>query len=342
MVSRVVNSGTATMSTCRICGNSNANRTYIAREMMYGYRDEFEYFQCSSCGCLQIKEVPKNLSKYYPPDYYSFSTKTEAKQSSINSFFRRHRLLSALGYKSYLGSLLLKAFGAPRLPEWVRKIRPMPSHSILDVGCGAGHHLLTLRKKGFSNLMGVDPYIKSDIFYKNGVRIFKKELRDINEQFDFIRLSHCFEHIAEPLSMLKDLYRILKPHCYILIAIPLVDSYAWRKYGVNWAQLDAPRHLFLHSVKSMTILAETAGFQIEDIVYDSTSFQFTASELYKRNVPLNDQNTRSENPDELYFSTEDIEKYEQKAKELNDKQDGDQAQFYLFKKSSDSETYVNK
>lgn len=330
------------MSTCRICGNSNANKTHIAREMMYGYRDEFEYFECSSCGCLQIKEVPDNLSKYYPHDYYSFSTKSEARQSSMKSFFRHHRLLSSLGYKSFLGLLLLKAFGTPRLPEWVKKIRPMPSSNILDVGCGVGHHLLTLRKKGFSNLTGVDPYINSDILYKNGVRIFKKEIKEINEQFDFIRLSHCFEHVAEPSVMLQDLYRILKPDCFILIAIPLVDSFAWRKYGINWAQLDAPRHLFLHSVKSMTILAEKAGFQIEDIYYDSTSFQFTASELYQRNVPLKDQNPGSENPDNHYFSIEDIEKFEQKAKELNNKRDGDQAQFYLRKKSYDSENSKSK
>jgi predicted SAM-dependent methyltransferase len=142
--------------------------------------------------------------------------------------------------------------------------------------------------------------------------------------------------------MLQDLYRVLRPDCFILIAIPLVDSFAWRKYGINWAQLDAPRHLFLHSVKSMTILAEKAGFQVEDIHYDSTSFQFTASELYQRNVPLKNQNPGSENPDEHYFPTEDIEKFEQKAKELNNKRDGDQAQFYLRKKSFDSENSKSK
>ena len=29
--------------------------------MMYGYRDEFKYYHCSKCGCLQINNIPKDL-----------------------------------------------------------------------------------------------------------------------------------------------------------------------------------------------------------------------------------------------------------------------------------------
>jgi SAM-dependent methyltransferase len=38
----------------------------------------------------------------------------------------------------------------------------------------------------------------------------------------------------------------------IVVRIPAVSSYAWERYGVAWMQLDAPRHFFLHSPKSMT------------------------------------------------------------------------------------------
>lgn len=31
--------------------------------------DEFDYFECSNCGCLQIKEIPENIGKYYPDNY---------------------------------------------------------------------------------------------------------------------------------------------------------------------------------------------------------------------------------------------------------------------------------
>ena len=56
---------------CKICENVEGNVSYTAREMMYGLREEFEYFQCAVCSCLQIVEFPKDMTRYYPGDYYS-------------------------------------------------------------------------------------------------------------------------------------------------------------------------------------------------------------------------------------------------------------------------------
>jgi hypothetical protein len=58
---------------CRICGNPVGNREYVAREMMFGLRDSFVYFQCAECRCLQIAEFPADMSRYYPASYYSCS-----------------------------------------------------------------------------------------------------------------------------------------------------------------------------------------------------------------------------------------------------------------------------
>ena len=41
----------------------------------------------------------------------------------------------------------------------------------------------------------------------------------------------------------------------LLVRVPLSSSWAWEHYRENWVQLDAPRHLYLHSVKSMEVLA---------------------------------------------------------------------------------------
>jgi hypothetical protein len=58
---------------CRICGQSSKSNTeYSVKEMMFGFRDEFTYFECANCGCLQILKIPTDISKYYPSKYYSF------------------------------------------------------------------------------------------------------------------------------------------------------------------------------------------------------------------------------------------------------------------------------
>ena len=55
---------------CRICRNEHGNTSFQAREMMFGFGDEFEYVECAQCGCLQIRSYPADLSKYYPSNYY--------------------------------------------------------------------------------------------------------------------------------------------------------------------------------------------------------------------------------------------------------------------------------
>jgi hypothetical protein len=58
---------------CRICANNENQKVSEVREMMFGFRDVFTYFQCSVCGCLQIADIPTDMSKYYPSNYYSYS-----------------------------------------------------------------------------------------------------------------------------------------------------------------------------------------------------------------------------------------------------------------------------
>lgn len=326
-------SGSKRMKICRICNNSKDNRSHTAREMMLGYRDEFEYFECSNCGCLQIKEFPDSLSKYYPPKYYSLKKRDSSWTSidKIHYFFSRAKLKSFSGEGNGIGLLLLKASGPPKLYQWFKAEYCKPDYQILDVGCGSGKLLLRLKKKGFSNLTGIDPFINEDIYYQNGVSIFKKEINHVDGYFDFIMLHHSLEHMPDPLEVFENLYRILKPNRFVLIRTPLASSYAWKKYGVNWIQLDAPRHLFLHTIESVRILAHKVGFEIDDIIFDSTEFQFLGSEQYMRDIPLRDERSYKATSAEAVFSDEEIRYFKEKTTELNKNDEGDQACFYMYK-----------
>ena len=64
---------------CKVCGSDIDNKKFIIREMMFGLRDEFSYFECAKCGCLQITEIPKNIEKYHPLNYYSFKKADKSK-----------------------------------------------------------------------------------------------------------------------------------------------------------------------------------------------------------------------------------------------------------------------
>ena len=110
-----------------------------------------------------------------------------------------------------------------------------------------------------------------------------------------------------------------------MIRIPIASSYAWRTYGVNWVQLDPPRHLFLHTVKSMSFSAEKAGLEVKDVFYDSGTLQFTGSERYSKNIPLMDKSG------DTLFSEAELANFQRQADKLNKEKQGDQAGFYLYK-----------
>jgi SAM-dependent methyltransferase len=316
---------------CRVCGNIAENNYFIAREMMFGTREKFGYFECSKCKCVQIEEIPDNLSKYYPAKYNSFDP---IKKTKDNIFKRLLKKTASKHYlednKNPLGKFLLRKYG----PSFLLKLKPTNAHfnsAILDVGSGAGLRLISLARDGFNNIIGIDPFIEKDIFYNNGVRIYKKDIFSFQGLFDVVMLNHSFEHMPNPEKVLKEVNRLIKPGAIALIRIPIADSYSWKKYGIDWFALDAPRHLHLFTPQSMQILANKTGFELVNILYDSNYYQFLGSEQYAADIPMRSKKSYYENPNNSIFSKQQIEEFKIKAVELNEQKQGDAACFYLKK-----------
>jgi SAM-dependent methyltransferase len=318
---------------CKICKNSTGNQTHKAREMMFGCGDEFVYIECKECGCLQIEKIPNDLSKYYPSDsYYSYSASSLSILDMIKIFLKGKRIKHTIWGKDLIGNFLNSIFGEVLEAAWLHRTH-FQSHEIkiLDVGCGSGNLILRLKSAGFSQVEGIDPFIVEDIHHKNGVKILKKFLHEVNEHYDFIMLNHSFEHMPDQLAALKEIYRLLKPGGTVLIRIPVASSYAWRTYGINWVQLDAPRHFYLHTEKSIRFLAMQSNLSLESIVYDSTEFQFWGSELYLRGKTLATEiSTKNKYLRSLILKSK-MKEYKRRSNELNEQDDGDQACFFLKK-----------
>ncbi|WP_202820105.1 class I SAM-dependent methyltransferase [Calderihabitans maritimus] len=322
-----------TTAVCRICSNSSGNEFYEVKEMMFGIGDKFKYFKCSECGCLQILEIPEEIHKYYPSNYCSFTDpqSTKGLLHGFKQYLKNLRNKAIVSKRGFLGRLLQRVF-PNQVMELIARSGVNKDSRILDVGCGSGKLLLELRSIGFTNLLGVDPYIEKTIDYGNGLQIAKCSIIKLEEgNWDLIMFHHSLEHIPNPEDTLVKVSQLLSPEGKCLVRIPVVDSYAWKNYGVNWVQLDAPRHLFLHSRRSLDILAKKAGLKIYEVVFDSWEFQFWGSEQYVRGIPLCSSRSYSVSRKNSIFSRRDIRYFRQKAKELNETRQGDQAAFFLKK-----------
>jgi len=314
---------------CRICGNTEGNQTFFPQEMMFGWREEFEYLECARCGCLQIARIPADLAKYYPRDsYYSYKAPKQKHYPGWLLKLRHERTRYFLGEFSIAGALLGSISKRPEHFDWLRGRATLDSR-ILDVGCGAGGLLLLLQREGFRSLLGADPFIQADIDYGNGVKILKRGVDALEGQYDFIMLHHSFEHMPDPAASLRNLARRVAAKGTLLIRVPVADSHARRTYGINWYQWDAPRHLYLHTRKSMEVLAAGAGMEITSVVHDSSGQQFSSSELYVRGVPYVEHGKYRPGNRADAFSQAEWDGFQVRAAELNRQGEGDTACFYL-------------
>jgi hypothetical protein len=147
------------------------------------------------------------------------------------------------------------------------------------------------------------------------------------------------------LENIKHLKHLLKPNGRIILSMP-IKNYFYEKYGSSWYQLDAPRHFYLHTLKSFKLLLDTVGFNIDDFVSDANYGTFTKSEEYKNNIPSNDKRTYIEkwriffsitNLNVSIFNKKQIKEFKQKADELNEKKEGDHFIFLLKNLNSDND-----
>ena len=317
------------MPQCRICSNQEGNALYTVNEMMFGTGLSYDYFVCAVCQCLQIAKIPVSLHELYPQDYYSYQPIDEKPYRGLKGLLGRMRTHATLAINKTLAERIVTAvLGQIDHHEVFRTLALRPETRFLDVGAGNGKFLLPLYMAGYRNCMGVDPFIEADLTYPAGLNIKKAGVLDLQEQFDVIFYNHSFEHIFEQRQELLQVHRLLAPDGKCVIAVPVFPSFAWDRYGVNWYQLDAPRHFFIHSVDSMGRLAQSAGFTIEKVHYNSTYAQFLISDLYEKGLFMRDRNPSKEG-----FLTRKYKKlkYARLAKQQNAAGRGDQAVFLLAK-----------
>ncbi|WP_215226557.1 class I SAM-dependent methyltransferase [Echinicola shivajiensis] len=301
---------------CRLCGNDNGNSIFPVREMMFGFQEVFDYVECGSCKTIQIVKVPEDLGKYYPNEYYSLG---EINYS--NSIKKIVKIIRGSLFKwTKLNFLKHYHYG-----DWLEELDLPFNSKIGDIGCGNGQLLYEWSVSGYTSLVGIDPFISSSKRVNSTLTLLKKSIFEIEEKFDCLMMHHSFEHMENPKEVLGKAFDLLNQGGKLLVRIPLADKEAWRKYGADWVQLDAPRHLYLHSETSMKKLGESVGFTLGKTVYDSTPFQFWGSELNKKGIPRHRAKLDS------FFSKEELEEYKKMSLNLNREGQGDQACFYFVK-----------
>ena len=220
---------------CPVCGSEWA----YSRFAVAGVRSRL--VDCIECGVGRLYPAPsaEAIGQFYPPSYYGV---TGAKFVPIVE-----------GLVRFVAARHVRSLS-----------RGIPAGGrMLDVGCGRGVLLKSLADRGFevhgfeiseTAAAGADP--RADIRIGNSL----EDVGYPNAFFDQVILWHVFEHLPNPVEVLDEIRRILKPGGRLVIAVPNYSSLQSRWAGPAWFHLDLPRHLFHFPVKGLRRLLDERGF----------------------------------------------------------------------------------
>lgn len=210
-----------------------------------------------------------------------------------------------------------------------------PKAVFVDVGCGPSSWWLNcLKAIDFDDLQGLDLHIPDDIT-SGGIPIRKATLDEITGKFDLITFHHSLEHIPARIETLDRVHSLLGANGRCLVRIPIVSSLVWEMYGTDWVALDAPRHLFLHSLRSIALAGARAGLELVTTQWDSTEFEFYGSEQYRRGIALTAEDSYWKDPSRSGFSYREMAQFRHLAAHANREQRGGRACFVFKVRGSD-------
>ncbi len=258
---------------CPACGSSKYEKVLSASDYLVS-DESFDIMECNDCSIRFTSPITdrNEIGYYYQSDDYV--SHTGKGNSIINVIYR-----------------LVRNFTLRSKKKTVQKYAHKKSGLILDIGCGTGGFLKTMKQSGWKT-NGVEmnnsarqlAERNTNSAIMNQDQFFKHELK-----YDVITLWHSLEHLYELDQYLTKITESLNDNGLVLIAVPNYKSFDAKYYKHNWAAYDVPRHLYHFSFKAMLNLMEKYGFEIveyKQLLFDSfyVSLLSEISVRLRRNV----------------------------------------------------------
>lgn len=223
--------------TCYLCDNDS----FIQIKERVRDNNKIKVIQCQICGLVTL-DTFTHISKNYYED-----GKMHAHQNTIDEWLLETEPDDNKRYEMFKSKILEK--------------------KVLDFGCGNANFLLK-SKKIASLVQGVEIEKRIQEYYKQTELKIWHSLDDLssncNEKFDLITAFHVFEHLENPLSVLKSLSTLLNNHGEIIIEVPnsddaLLTLYKNKEFArfTYWSQ-----HLFLFNQYTFTELVKKSGLNL--------------------------------------------------------------------------------
>ena len=218
---------------CNSCGKDEP--------YMITTQNDYKVVKCMNCGLVYVNHRPdqKTLNLLYN-DYHKRGEKDELAWSRL----------------MWMNFEKVSSFLNRKFPE---------KGKILDIGCGYGHFIELMRDYGWS-VQGIEPSSKTiDCAKKKGLNVIETTIDDASfsdSLFDAVTMFYVLEHLSDPFSALKKIFRMLKPDGVLVIRVPhttpIVKLLSIFKIKNNL--YDPPFHLYDFSPKTIRQMLKGTEF----------------------------------------------------------------------------------
>lgn len=224
--------------------------------------------------------------------YHTHSKRTDKKASkALVSLV--HRLLKLSLYPLWLTAGLVSEGRRLRLMT-LANVEP---GRLLDVGCGGGRFLNRMRKRGWQ-VEGIDfdEQAAQKVTARYGITAHTGDLVQCalpEASFDAITMSQTIEHLYDPAATLRECLRLLKPGGVLVMTTPNAHSVCANEFGAYWRGWEAPRHLQVFTVDSLSRLTRSTGLEVTEAhtsSYDSAGiYRASYTKQHARSLSLSKQ-----------------------------------------------------
>ncbi|RIK43879.1 MAG: hypothetical protein DCC55_04265 [Chloroflexi bacterium] len=248
---------------CNLCGAQDASVVYpeVRRIDTVGT----QVVQCNGCGLVYLNPRLKRLADNF----------------TLNEAYLRQFYLPLYQNVGLLGPD--GALEAEKIYQiYQRYLSQMRSYRqtnrVLDVGCAIGLFLVATNADGWESY-GVDPSEPLSTYgrEKYGVEIYHSELSQMafpRRHFDVVTLWNVIEHLLDPMAVLREVHRVLRPGGLLILQMPNWDDIAREFLGPQWDMFVTDHFYYFTHATTRQMLART-GFTLKDI----ESAELCASEV---------------------------------------------------------------
>lgn len=205
---------------------------------------------CKGCGLVRInpRMTKKGYDDFYREDFFAY----------LNPYGRPH-------YVNTIEKTTDADFKTEAEKHTIPYVLPYVKEGgeVLDIGAGFGQILYLLKKMKGVSIHGIepDPYSRQIAKEKIGIELSSDTIEEFLTKetgtYDYIHLEQVFEHLLDPLILLKGIARILAPEGVLYIGVP--GTY---NYGVAPDRFFELAHTYGYTPATLRLFADRAGLKI--------------------------------------------------------------------------------